>query len=112
MFFLFPHKVFNRITDITPSYFKELGIDTLILDVDNTLTTHDNPTPTNGVLDWLEKMKSQGFKLIILSNNSIERITPFAKMLSLDFAADGRKPLTNGFKRIFKMLDTTPKKLP
>ena len=108
MFILFPHVIFHRITDIPFSFFKDKGIDTIILDVDNTLTTHDNPVPAEGVLEWLRGAEKEGLKLIILSNNSEERVLPFAKLLSLDFEAKGKKPLPGGFKRVMKKLDKKP----
>ena len=108
MFILFPHVVFHRITDIPFDFFKEKGINTLILDVDNTLTTHDNPVPAEGVIQWLRGAEKEGLKLIILSNNSEERVIPFAELLSLDFEAHGRKPLPEGFNRVMKKLDKKP----
>lgn len=44
-------------------------------------------------------MKSAGIKLIIVSNNNTERVTPFAEMLGLHFVPNGAKPLPIGFKR-------------
>ncbi len=108
MFILFPHAIFHRITDIPFEFFKEKGINTLILDVDNTLTTHDNPVPAQGVIPWLRDAEKEGLKLIILSNNSEERVIPFARLLSLDFEAHGRKPLSDGFERIVKRLGKKP----
>ena len=106
MFILFPHKVFNRITDIPISFIKERKIDTVILDVDNTLTTHDNPTPADGVMEWLRSAENSNLNLIILSNNSPSRVEPFAKMLKLKFESNAKKPLTGGFKRIFERFNT------
>ena len=72
---------FKRVTDITPEILKKLSIKGLILDLDNTLTTHDNPVPANGVMEWLDKMKKNGIKLMIVSNNHPPRVKPFADML-------------------------------
>ncbi len=94
-----PTYALKKITDITPSALKKRGIKALILDVDNTLTTHNNPTPAEGVPGWIEEMKSAGIKLIIVSNNNTERVTPFAEMLGLHFVPNGAKPLPIGFKR-------------
>lgn len=94
-----PTYALKKITDITPSALKKRGIKALVLDVDNTLTTHNNPTPAAGVSEWIEEMKSAGIKLIIVSNNSTERVTPFAEMLGLHFVPNGAKPLPVGFKR-------------
>ena len=50
---------FRRVTDITPEILKKLNIRGLILDLDNTLTTHDNPRPADGVLEWIDLMKRE-----------------------------------------------------
>ena len=94
-----PTYALKKITDITPSALKKRGIKALVLDVDNTLTTHNNPAPAEGVPEWIEEMKSAGIKLIIVSNNNAERVTPFAEMLGLHFVPNGAKPLPVGFKR-------------
>lgn len=89
---------FRKASDITPQKLKELGIKGLILDLDNTLTTHDNPVPADGILEWLDCMKKNNIRLMIVSNNHPPRVKPFADMLGLDFVSDGRKPLTKGFR--------------
>lgn len=102
-----PNERCVRITDIRVSHLRDIGVGALILDVDNTLTTHDNPIPGEGVLEWLQNVQNAGIKCIILSNNTAERVTPFAKMLSLDFEADGGKPLTGGVKRACRHMGVT-----
>ncbi len=89
---------FRKASDITPQKLKELGIKGLILDLDNTLTTHDNPVPSDGILEWLDCMKKNNIRLMIVSNNHPPRVKPFADMLGLDFVSEGRKPLTKGFR--------------
>lgn len=89
---------FRKASDITPQKLKELGIKGLILDLDNTLTTHDNPVPADGILEWLDYMKKNNIRLMIVSNNHPPRVKPFADMLGLDFVSEGRKPLTKGFR--------------
>jgi len=94
-----PKFVFNSVTDITTEFLYNNNIKGLILDVDNTLTTHNNPKPAEKVSEWVLDMKSNGVKLIIVSNNNAERVKPFAETLGLDFIASGRKPLATGFKK-------------
>lgn len=89
---------FRKASDITPQKLRELGIKGLILDLDNTLTTHDNPVPADGILEWLDCMKKNNIRLMIVSNNHTPRVKPFADMLGLDFVSEGRKPLTKGFR--------------
>lgn len=95
---------FRKVSDISPEILKKLGIKGLILDVDNTLTTHDNPRPADGVLEWLDLMKKNNIKMIIVSNNHFPRIKPFADMLGLDFIPDGKKPLSVGFKKAMQKM--------
>lgn len=100
---------FRRVTEITPDILKKLGIRGLILDLDNTLTTHDNPVPGEGVLDWLDIMKKNNIRLMIVSNNHAPRVKPFADMLGLEFVSEGKKPLTKGFKEAVEKMGI-PKK--
>ena len=37
-----PTWYFEKIEDVSPEFLRENGVSALILDVDNTLTTHDN----------------------------------------------------------------------
>ena len=97
-----PTYVFNNITEITADFLNKHNIKGLILDLDNTLTTHNNPNPPQSSLDWLDKIKKSGIKMMIVSNNSAERVTPFAKALGLHFVPNGRKPLTFGYTQAIK----------
>ncbi|MDE6092287.1 MAG: YqeG family HAD IIIA-type phosphatase [Ruminococcus sp.] len=100
---------FRKVTDITPEFLKKLGIKGLILDVDNTLTTHDNPEPAENVPEWIDSMKKNNIKLIIVSNNHPPRVKPFADMLGIDFVCEGKKPLSKGFKEAVQKINL-PKK--
>lgn len=102
---------FRKASDITPQKLKELGIRGLILDLDNTLTTHDNPVPADGILEWLDCMKKNNIRLMIVSNNHPPRVKPFADMLGLDFVSEGRKPLTKGFREASQKMNLPKKQL-
>lgn len=60
-------------------------------------------------MEWLEKARGAGLRLIILSNNRPERVSPFAGMLGLAFEADGKKPLPGGFLRACAHMDLSPR---
>lgn len=105
MFFIFkPTYVLDKVTDITPEFLRKKGIKALILDLDNTLTTHNNPVVPQSSLDWINTMKSAGIKLMIVSNNHEPRVTPFAKQLDIDFVCEGAKPLTIGYSKAVRRL--------
>lgn len=99
-----PTYVFNDVTEITPEFLKCKRIKGLILDLDNTLTTHNNPVPPQSSFDWLDKMRSAGVKLMIVSNNKPERVMPFADQLRLKFVSRGAKPLPIGYIKAKKRM--------
>lgn len=104
-----PRLMLGKMIDITPELLHSLDISALLLDIDNTMTTHDNPTPAPGVTGWIEGMKSAGFKLVVVSNNSEERVSPFAQLIGLDFISKGGKPLPSGFRRACEKLGVAPR---
>lgn len=99
-----PTYVFDKVGEITPEFLHKKQIKGLLLDLDNTLTTHNNPVPPQSSLDWLDEMRAAGIKLMIVSNNHAPRVTPFAEQLGLEFVSEGKKPLTFGYTRAIKRL--------
>lgn len=95
---------FGNVTDISPAFLAKINVRGLILDVDNTLTTHDNPVPAKGIPEWIELMKKSGIKLMIVSNNHPPRVKPFADLLGLPFVCEGKKPLNKGFREAIKLM--------
>ena len=104
MFVFKPTYVFDKIVDITPEFMKRKRIKGVILDLDNTLTTHNNPIVPQSSLDWINAMKAAGIKLMIVSNNNAPRVRPFAEQLGIDFVSNGMKPLTKGYNRAVKKM--------
>ena len=78
---LYPNAVARRVWQITPQLLDSWGVKGLILDIDNTLTTHNNPIPEPQVAQWLEDNRRAGIRMIVLSNNHPERVRPFAQAL-------------------------------
>lgn len=94
-----PTRAYKSILSVTPEILREMGVTALILDIDNTMTTHDNPKPLDGLFQWLDSMRENGIKMMIVSNNHVPRVTPFAELLGLDFIPEGAKPLPVGYKK-------------
>ena len=101
-----PEYVFDSIADVSIEFLERENIKALILDLDNTLTTHNNPVPNERIGKWLDAMKKTDVKMIILSNNHYERVKLFADVLGLDFVCDAGKPLSKGYKRALAELGT------
>ncbi len=104
-----PNVKLDKITDITVEMLEKRNITALLLDVDNTLSTHHGMVLCEGLEDWLQKMQNKGIKLLILSNSKKKRVEPFANKINLDFISLGLKPLFTGFERGIKRLGVSKK---
>jgi HAD superfamily phosphatase (TIGR01668 family) len=102
---------FHRVENITPEFLTAHGIKGILLDVDNTLSPHNAPDPEPPVMAWLKSLADNGIEAVIVSNNSHERVKPFAGKLGLRFISRGLKPLPTGFNRAQKMMGLSRKEL-
>ena len=106
-----PKVMVRRVTDLDEEFFQSRGIRAVVLDVDNTLTTHSNPVPAPGIPEWIGRMKAAGLELTILSNNYRERVEPFARRLGMDFVSMACKPLTIGLTRACRRYGLKPRQV-
>lgn len=89
---------------IDENFLYENRVSALVLDMDNTLSMHGDPAAEDGVTEWLDKMRSLGVKMRVVSNNNKKRVAPLADKLGLPFTANGAKPLTFGVNRAVKAM--------
>ena len=101
---LYPKLYCEKITDITIDYLKKNNIKGLILDVDNTLIDY-NKNMLPGLEAWIEKIKKNNIKCIIVSNsNKKDKVETVAKKLDIQYIFFATKPLKRGFKKAQKIL--------
>lgn len=94
-----PTRFCRRVEEITREGLQQMGIRGVLLDVDNTLSPHGDPTPLPAALQWVNELQAAGIKVLIVSNNKEERVAPFAAKFGLGFIANAAKPLPLGFRR-------------
>lgn len=94
----------KNVMEIDKEFLKKNRVRALILDMDNTLSMHDDPSAEEGVSEWLDEMRRLGIKMRVVSNNNTRRVEPLAKALGLEFTANGAKPLTFGVNRAVKAM--------
>lgn len=99
-----PSFQFNKVTDISVSFLKENGINTLLLDVDNTIITYKGDKLISGFKAWRDELLSGGIQLLILSNGKSERLQKTAKKAELDFLPMACKPLPFKYNKAIKLI--------
>ncbi len=105
MALLYPSLYRHRITDITLRDLKQLGVQGLLLDVDNTLTTHGSQHLAPEIEAWLNTMREAGIALTIVSNSWEWRVAPFADKVGLRHISLSCKPSPLGFWRAVHRLN-------
>ncbi len=104
-----PDLYVKSVYDIDFQMLKEDGITSIITDLDNTLVEANSPECTSQLLNWLDDIQEQGFKVLILSNNSKIRVSEFADPLSLPYIHRAMKPIKVSYKKALKILDSSAK---
>lgn len=107
-----PQYRFSSVCEITTEDLKAMGVDGLLLDIDNTLIYDETLKPLPGVKEWLKKIHSAGIKTAIVSNAIPLRVIPVAKKLGIKYYIySAKKPKPGGLHKAAAMLGLPIKKL-
>ncbi len=90
--YFLPDVYTDTVYDIDPLSLKGSGVRLVLLDIDNTLVTYDDPKPTESVLAWFRGLEECGIKIAFISNNNEERVALFNSELGFFAAWDSKKP--------------------
>lgn len=99
-----PTWMVNSIYSITVEELKENGIHAVLIDLDNTLIAWNELEATKNSIAWMKQMKEAGIPVMILSNNSDERIQKVAEILDVEYVGRSWKPTVRAFKIAEKKL--------
>lgn len=105
---LLPDQIVNTVFDIDLVELKNKGVRGIITDLDNTLVSAKTPLATPELVGWLDSLKELGFKVVILSNNNLTRVSKFAEPLHIPFIPAARKPAGRAFRRALDVMDLKP----
>ncbi len=99
----FPYEYLDSPFSIDYQKLFDKGFRGIIFDIDNTLVPHG--AESNPDVDSLfEKIHATGFKTLLLSNNSEERVLSFKKNISSLHISEAEKPDTKNYIRAVEML--------
>lgn len=100
----------KSIFEIDYQVLKEKGITCLIFDLDNTLGLIDDKRCPLKVKRLIKDLKKD-FLVLINSNNTKRRLTPYLKDLSVGGLSFGLKPSTRNLRKIKKMYNLKKKEM-
>lgn len=83
----------DKITDIEIGDLKQLGITTIMTDLDNTLLPWNSNRYDLSLRKWLNQMSKNDIEVMIVSNNSYERVEKAVEELPVSIVARAVKPL-------------------
>lgn len=81
---------------------RELGLDSLLLDVDCTLKNYTSEFLQPEVVEWLESLRTAGIGVCLVSNGRGRRIGRLAARLGVPFACRALKPLPFRCRSVLK----------
>lgn len=97
-----PTYLIKNTFDITVADLKKIGVKSVFSDLDNTLVAWNNKDSNQKLREWLSDLKSSGIQVVIISNNTNQRVSRVADDLNVEYQAWSLKPLPRGIKSTIK----------
>lgn len=104
---LVPKLYVDSIFEIDLDNLKKIGIEALIIDIDNTLVGWDKKTAPKSVIEWFDKLKQKGFRICLVSNNTETRVVKFTENIDIQAFHKAKKPFKTTFKKAMKYLNSS-----
>ena len=108
-FSLLPKLIFHKLTDLTPEFLRQRGIDLLMLDFDNTMLPYTSRVPTQELLDWLDRMKQGGIRLCVVSNSKKDKAAGFCREHDIACITHSKKPTGRGINQCLAQFNAKPR---
>ena len=83
----------------------ESGYRSIIFDIDNTLVEHGAPANERSIA-FIEKLKTMGFNIMLLSNNKEPRVKMFNDAVHVKYIYKAGKPGRAGYEKAMEQLGT------
>jgi HAD superfamily phosphatase (TIGR01668 family) len=106
---LSPDLYITRVLGIDLDALADRGIDTLLMDLDNTLLPRDTNEVPEELKLWAADVKRHGMRVCLVSNNWHERVTRVAGELGFDLVSKAMKPLPFAFSKALRLCGSTRK---
>ena len=107
-FSLLPKLIFHKLTDVTPEFLRQRGIDLLMLDFDNTMLPYTSRIPTQELLAWIDRMKRSGIRLCVVSNSKKAKAAGFCREHNIACITHSKKPTGRGIRQCLSRFHAKP----
>ncbi len=97
-FSLLPKLITDELTDLTPDFLQERGIELLMLDFDNTIVPYTTSVPTPLMEQWLIDMVASDIQVCVVSNSHKNRVKIFCGKYSIPCITHAKKPFSRGIR--------------
>ena len=97
-FSLLPAFVTEKLTDLTPDFLKQQGIDLLMLDFDNTIVPYTTSEATEEMDTWIKNILVSGLSVCVVSNSHKDRVKIFCGHYGMDCITHAKKPFSKGIR--------------
>ena len=101
-----PNSYYPNIYKIDYQILKKEKIDTLLFDIDNTITKVDDLNIPKETIELIRNLKEQKFKILLFSNNHEQRAKPVAQKLNLPVLSDAGKPTKEAYEKALNILNS------
>jgi len=107
-FSLLPTMIVASVTQLSPAFLQERGIELLMLDFDNTIVPYTTNVPTAEMEIWLRCMVRVGVKLCVVSNSHKDRVKIFCRKYGIPCITHAKKPFSKGIRECLETFEIPP----
>ena len=98
-FSLLPAFMTEKLTDLTPEFLKQQGVDLLMLDFDNTIVPYTTSVATEEMDVWIKNILVSDLKVCVVSNSRKDRAKIFCSHYGMDCITHAKKPFSRGIRQ-------------
>ena len=105
-----PTVIVESVTQLTPEYLQQQGIELLMLDFDNTIVPYTTSVPTEEMDQWLKAMVQSQVTICVVSNSHKDRVKIFCEKYGIPCITHAKKPFSRGIRRCLAKFELDPGK--
>ena len=107
-FSLLPAMIVDTVTDLTPEFLAQQGIELLMLDFDNTIVPYTTDAATEKMDSWLRTMAASDVRICVVSNSHNDRVKVFCRGYGIPCITHAKKPFSKGIRECLERFGMQP----